>query len=151
MLTWPLSMNFREYFRFLTSNMVGTRHFTLAGNPNKDPTWQLLGNYFAWACQPLSKRLLIDSLLLPGRAKRFSFTIDMGALSRNIHWSSESSLTKRWKIWNQVSTEVPFSNASGLAWDKDGDLLAVICEKNPIIILWDSNRKRIVQLDSSFK
>jgi WD repeat-containing protein 19 len=38
-----------------------------------------------------------------------------------------------------------------MAWDKDGDLLAAICEKLPIVILWDSNRRKMSQLDSSFK
>ena len=43
------------------------------------------------------------------------------------------------------------SNIIGLAWDKDGDLLAAICEKMPTILLWDSNRRKLTQIDSSFK
>lgn len=42
-------------------------------------------------------------------------------------------------------------NVADMAWDKEGDLLAVICEKMPIIILWDSNRRKLSQIDSSFK
>ncbi len=38
-----------------------------------------------------------------------------------------------------------------MAWDKDGDLLAALCEKMPIVILWDSNRRKLTQIDSSFK
>ena len=38
-----------------------------------------------------------------------------------------------------------------MAWDKDGDLLAAICERMPIIVLWDSNRRKLTQIDSSFK
>jgi hypothetical protein len=30
-------------------------------------------------------------------------------------------------------------------------LLAAICEKLPIIVLWDSNRRKLSQIDSSFK
>ncbi len=43
------------------------------------------------------------------------------------------------------------SNIADLSWDKDGDLLAAICEKLPIIVLWDSNRRKLSQIDSSFK
>jgi hypothetical protein len=43
------------------------------------------------------------------------------------------------------------SNVCDLAWDKDGDILAANCEKLPIVILWDSNRRKLTQLDSSFK
>lgn len=38
-----------------------------------------------------------------------------------------------------------------MQWDKDGDMLAAICEKLPIIILWDSNRRKLSQIESSFK
>lgn len=42
-------------------------------------------------------------------------------------------------------------NIIHLAWDKEGDVLAALCEKIPLIILWDSNRRKITQIDSSFK
>ncbi|XP_041357231.1 WD repeat-containing protein 19-like isoform X2 [Gigantopelta aegis] len=40
---------------------------------------------------------------------------------------------------------------TGLGWDLDGDILAIICEKSHAILLWDSNKQRISQIDSGLK
>ena len=40
---------------------------------------------------------------------------------------------------------------TGLGWDKDGDLLAIICERSSVVFLWDANAQRINQLESGFK
>ena len=35
---------------------------------------------------------------------------------------------------------VCYSAVTGLGWDKDGDILAVITDKSHIIFMWDANR-----------
>ncbi|XP_031560697.1 WD repeat-containing protein 19-like [Actinia tenebrosa] len=40
---------------------------------------------------------------------------------------------------------------TGIAWDKDGDTLAIIQDKNGIIFLWDSNSLKTTQLESGLK
>ncbi|ELT93993.1 hypothetical protein CAPTEDRAFT_173399 [Capitella teleta] len=40
---------------------------------------------------------------------------------------------------------------TGIGWDKDGDMLAVINDKTGIIFLWDANTRKMSQLDSGFR
>ena len=40
---------------------------------------------------------------------------------------------------------------SGMAWDKDGDVLAIINEKSPNIVLWNAHTGKSSHLDSSDK
>ncbi|XP_033108550.1 WD repeat-containing protein 19-like isoform X2 [Anneissia japonica] len=40
---------------------------------------------------------------------------------------------------------------NGLEWDKDGDTLAVVCDRSSVIFLWDANSLKTSQLDSGFK
>lgn len=40
---------------------------------------------------------------------------------------------------------------TGMAWDKDGDSLAVINDKNGVVTLWDANTTRASQIDSGFR
>ncbi|XP_072170705.1 WD repeat-containing protein 19-like [Diadema setosum] len=40
---------------------------------------------------------------------------------------------------------------TGLGWDKDGDTLALICDKSSVVFLWDANSHRTSQVDSGFK
>ncbi|XP_070553702.1 WD repeat-containing protein 19-like isoform X2 [Ptychodera flava] len=42
-------------------------------------------------------------------------------------------------------------NCTGLGWDRDGDTLAVINDKNSTIILWDANTHKTSHLDSGMK
>ncbi|RMZ97287.1 WD repeat-containing 19 [Brachionus plicatilis] len=52
----------------------------------------------------------------------------------------------------QPAEKLPLlDTVANIQWDKDGDMLAAICEKLPIIILWDSNRRKLNQIESSFK
>lgn len=44
-----------------------------------------------------------------------------------------------------------FSPVSGLGWDKDGDILAVISDKSPEIYMWDANTQKVSKVDSSFR
>jgi WD repeat-containing protein 19 len=38
-----------------------------------------------------------------------------------------------------------------MAWDKDGDTLAVVNDKNGVVTLWDANTTRSSQIDSGFR
>lgn len=40
---------------------------------------------------------------------------------------------------------------TGMAWDKDGDTLAIIQEKNGIVYLWDANSHKTIQLESGLR
>ena len=42
---------------------------------------------------------------------------------------------------------------TGLGWDKDGDLLAIINDKSGVIFVWEANSRRStpLQLDSGFR
>ena len=40
---------------------------------------------------------------------------------------------------------------TGLGWDKDGDTLALICDRSSVVFLWDANSHRKSQVDSGFK
>ncbi|XP_033742140.1 WD repeat-containing protein 19-like isoform X1 [Pecten maximus] len=40
---------------------------------------------------------------------------------------------------------------TGMGWDKDGDTLAVINDKNGVIILWDANTQRTSPIDSGLR
>lgn len=40
---------------------------------------------------------------------------------------------------------------TGMGWDKDGDTLAVINDKNGVVTLWDANTMRTSQLDSGLR
>ncbi|XP_038055636.1 WD repeat-containing protein 19-like isoform X2 [Patiria miniata] len=40
---------------------------------------------------------------------------------------------------------------TGLGWDKDGDTLAMICDRSSVVFLWDANTHRTGQVDSGFK
>ena len=46
---------------------------------------------------------------------------------------------------------VCYSAVTGLGWDKDGDILAVITDKSHIIFMWDANTQRTFQVDSSLR
>lgn len=46
---------------------------------------------------------------------------------------------------------VCFSQCTGMAWDKDGDTLAVVNDKNGVVTLWDANTTRTSQIDSGFR
>ncbi|GAB6019440.1 WD repeat-containing protein 19 [Chamberlinius hualienensis] len=39
----------------------------------------------------------------------------------------------------------------GLAWDKDGDILAMISDQASMIVLWDANTFKVLQVDVGFK
>ncbi|KAL9972694.1 hypothetical protein ACROYT_G019054 [Oculina patagonica] len=40
---------------------------------------------------------------------------------------------------------------TGMAWDKDGDTLAIIQDKNGIVYLWDANSHKTIQLESGLR
>lgn len=40
---------------------------------------------------------------------------------------------------------------TGMGWDRDGDTLAVINDKNGVVTLWDANTMRTSQLDSGLR
>ncbi|XP_076446829.1 WD repeat-containing protein 19-like isoform X2 [Babylonia areolata] len=40
---------------------------------------------------------------------------------------------------------------TGMGWDSDGDILAVVCEESTGIFLWDANSFKTTQIDSSLK
>ncbi|XP_071847434.1 WD repeat-containing protein 19-like isoform X2 [Apostichopus japonicus] len=40
---------------------------------------------------------------------------------------------------------------SGIGWDKDGDTLAMVCDRSSVVFLWDANSHRTSQVDSGFK
>ncbi|XP_071786835.1 WD repeat-containing protein 19-like isoform X1 [Asterias amurensis] len=40
---------------------------------------------------------------------------------------------------------------TGLGWDKDGDTLAMICDRSSVVFLWDANTHRSLQVESGFK
>ncbi|XP_067137635.1 WD repeat-containing protein 19 [Centruroides vittatus] len=40
---------------------------------------------------------------------------------------------------------------SGLAWDKDGDILGIINDRSPVLILWDANSNRMSQVDTGLR
>ena len=40
---------------------------------------------------------------------------------------------------------------TGIGWDKDGDMLAVINEKTGVVFLWDANTRKMSQMDSGFR
>ena len=44
-----------------------------------------------------------------------------------------------------------YSMCTGLGWDKDGDTLALICDRSSVVFLWDANSHRKSQVDSGFK
>ena len=43
------------------------------------------------------------------------------------------------------------SNCSGLGWDKDGDTLAMINDKNGTIMMWDANTGKTTAIDSGLR
>ncbi|XP_059172519.1 WD repeat-containing protein 19-like [Physella acuta] len=40
---------------------------------------------------------------------------------------------------------------TALDWDKDGDLLALVCENSPMIYLWETSSEKFVPIDSGLK
>ncbi|XP_002400651.3 WD repeat-containing protein 19 [Ixodes scapularis] len=40
---------------------------------------------------------------------------------------------------------------SGLGWEKDGDVLGIITDKSPILILWDANNRNVSQVDTGLR
>ena len=44
-----------------------------------------------------------------------------------------------------------YSNCSGLGWDKDGDTLAMINDKNGTIMMWDANTGKTTAIDSGLR
>ena len=42
-------------------------------------------------------------------------------------------------------------NCSGLGWDKDGDTLAMINDKNGTIMMWDANTGKTTAIDSGLR
>nr|XP_054756020.1 WD repeat-containing protein 19-like isoform X1 [Lytechinus pictus] len=42
-------------------------------------------------------------------------------------------------------------SCTGIGWDRDGDTLALICDKSSVVFLWDANSHRKSQVDSGFK
>lgn len=38
-----------------------------------------------------------------------------------------------------------------MAWDKDGDTLAIIQDKNGVVYLWDANSHKTIQLESGLR
>lgn len=40
---------------------------------------------------------------------------------------------------------------TGIGWDKDGDMLAVINDKTGVVFLWDANTGKMSQMDSGFR
>lgn len=40
---------------------------------------------------------------------------------------------------------------TAMGWDRDGDTLAVINDKNGVVTLWDANTMRTSQLDSGLR
>lgn len=54
----------------------------------------------------------------------------------------------------EVVDEIPMTQASiilSLAWDKDGDYLAVLQDNNSIVPLWSLNSRRVVPLESNLQ
>ncbi|CAL1537974.1 unnamed protein product [Lymnaea stagnalis] len=43
------------------------------------------------------------------------------------------------------------SRCTGMDWDQDGDVLALICENSPLIFLWDTNAQKFNTIDSGLK
>ncbi|UYV64330.1 WDR19 [Cordylochernes scorpioides] len=58
-------------------------------------------------------------------------------------------------IYNRHGVKVDQINmpgmVTGMEWDKDGDLLGLICDKSPSIVIWDSNTRRISQIDTGLR
>jgi WD repeat-containing protein 19 len=50
----------------------------------------------------------------------------------------------------EMSTETT-SPVRSLAWDRDGDCLAVLQEKEPVVSLWDNQTKEVTKLDTALK
>ena len=42
-------------------------------------------------------------------------------------------------------------NCTGLGWDKDGDMLAMINDKNGVIMMWDANTGKTTPIDSGLR
>ncbi|XP_064484193.1 WD repeat-containing protein 19-like [Ornithodoros turicata] len=40
---------------------------------------------------------------------------------------------------------------SGLGWEKDGDILGIITDRSPSLLLWDANSQRITQVDTGLR
>ena len=40
---------------------------------------------------------------------------------------------------------------SGMSWDKDGDMLAIVNDQSGVVFLWDSNSRKTTQMDSGFR
>ncbi|KAG0423766.1 hypothetical protein HPB47_000472 [Ixodes persulcatus] len=40
---------------------------------------------------------------------------------------------------------------TGLGWEKDGDVLGIITDKSPILILWDANNRNVSQVDTGLR
>ncbi|KAK3739122.1 hypothetical protein QZH41_010524, partial [Actinostola sp. cb2023] len=50
-----------------------------------------------------------------------------------------------------IPADSPAEFCTGMAWDRDGDTLAIIQDKNGIILLWDSNSLKTTQLESGLR
>lgn len=54
-----------------------------------------------------------------------------------------------------IIDEIPMTNTSApvidMAWDKDGDVLAVLQEGNPVMPLWSLSSRRVLPLDTGMK
>lgn len=80
--------------------------------------------------------------------------IDMVVLLRSYHFLSNFLI--KFSIFNQknkilIQNFVKLSVCFDMAWDTDGDLLALICERTSTVYLWDANNHKLSQIDSQFK
>jgi WD repeat-containing protein 19 len=50
-----------------------------------------------------------------------------------------------------INTFLYFSICTGLAWDRDGDLLGIICDGSSNFMLWEANTSKTQQINPVFK
>jgi len=43
------------------------------------------------------------------------------------------------------------SFCNGVAWDSEGDILGIVTDRSPSIILWDANTRRVQQVDTGLR
>lgn len=44
-----------------------------------------------------------------------------------------------------------YRKCTGLAWDRDGDLLGILCDGSSTLMLWEANSSKIEQINPVFK
>ena len=76
--------------------------------------------------------------------------------SRYINWASERLYINILQLNSLNTADLYFDGCffrpiTGMGWDKDGDTLAVINERNGVVTLWDANSMKTHQIDSGLR